>query len=323
MIGNGETEMGSPASTTTDGFFGQRAARHFGVRGREVSALRLEGELSLVATRLTCGERIRERTQPAPPDAAFSLLCPIDRLDGHSCWIAGEPQHHGPLPAGSVSLADLRDKPQWQLCGRVDAMQIYMPVSALAAVGERRLQASAGTLRCDAGRPDPILSGLCDTLMRAAQATGSNTLLLDQLAICLLTHVVEVYGGPGRAEARPSGQLAPWQERRAKEIMAARLASDLTISQLASECRLTASHFARAFRRSTGMAPQRYLMHLRVEEAKRHLAAAHLPLSDIALICGFGDQSHLTRVFKQLIGMPPGAWRRRLEPAAGMARLSA
>ncbi len=145
--------------------------------------------------------------------------------------------------------------------------------------------------------------------MRAAQSTGSNTLLIDQLAICLLTHVAEVYGGPGCAEERTSGRLAPWQERRAKEIMSARLASELTISQLASECRLTASHFARAFRRSTGVAPQRYLMQLRVDEAKRHLAAAHLPLSDIALICGFGDQSHLTRVFKQLVGMPPGAWR--------------
>lgn len=315
--------MGSAATPATDGFFGQRAARHFGVRGREVSTLRLEGALSLVATRLTCGERMRERTPPAPPDTAFSLLCPIDGLDRHSCWVAGEPQHSGPLPAGSVSLTDLRDEPQWQLCGPVDALQIYVPVGALAAVGERRAQPAVASLRCDAGRPDAILSGLCDTLMRAAQSTGSNTLLLDQLAICLLTHIAEVYGGPGRGEGRASGRLAPWQERRAKEIMAARLASDLTIAQLASECRLTASHFARAFRRSTGVAPQRYLMQLRVDEAKRHLAAAHLPLSDIALICGFGDQSHLTRVFKQLVGMPPGAWRRRLDPTAEALRLSA
>ncbi len=88
-LANRETDMGLPVPLSTDGFFGQRAARHFGgVRGQDVSTLRLEGELSLVATRLTCGERRRERTRPAPPDAAFSLLCPIDRLDGHSCWVA-------------------------------------------------------------------------------------------------------------------------------------------------------------------------------------------------------------------------------------------
>ena len=316
--------MGSPVSLSTDGFFGQRAARHFGVVGHEVSTVHLNGDLSLATTRLTCGKQVRDRTEPAPPERAFSLLCPIDALEGHRCWVGGEPQHAGPLPAGSVSLTDLRQRPQWQLCGHVDALQIYIPVRALAAARGHDAKASAATLRCDVGRPDPILSALSATLMRAAQSPSSNTLLIDQLAICLLTHVDEVYGGVDPAERSVgAGRLAPWQERRAKEIMAARLASDLTISQLASECRLTASHFARAFRRSTGVAPQRYLMQLRVDEAKRHLAAAHLPLSDIALICGFGDQSHLTRVFKQLVGMPPGAWRRRLEPAADRARLSA
>jgi len=90
----------------------------------------------------------------------------------------------------------------------------------------------------------------------------------------------------------------------------ARLASNLTIAQVASECRLTPSHFARAFRQSTGIAPQRYLMQLRITEAKKHLAQGHLPLSDIALMCGFDDQSHFTRVFRQLAGTSPGAWRR-------------
>ncbi len=308
--------MRSHATVSEQGFFGQRAARHFGVIGQEVSTVHLDGELSLAATRLTCGKQVRDRTEPAPPDRAFSLLCPIDALDGHRCWVGGEPQHAGPLPAGSVSLTDLRQRPQWQLSGQVDALQIYIPVRALAAARGYDARATAATLRCDVGRPDPILSALSTTLMRAAQSPSSNTLLIDQLAICLLTHVDEVYGGVDAAERSGAGRLAPWQERRAKDIMAARLASDLTIAQLASECRLTASHFARAFRRSTGMAPQRYLMQLRVAEAKRHLASAHLPLSDIALICGFGDQSHLTRVFKQLVGVPPGAWRRRLDPVA-------
>ena len=51
-------------------------------------------------------------------------------------------------------------------------------------------------------------------------------------------------------------------------------------------------------------------MQLRIAEAKKHLSQQHLPLSDIALMCGFGDQSHFTRVFRQLAGTSPGAWRR-------------
>ncbi|QEL26596.1 helix-turn-helix transcriptional regulator [Bosea sp. F3-2] len=59
-----------------------------------------------------------------------------------------------------------------------------------------------------------------------------------------------------------------------------------------------------------GVAPQRYLTQLRVEEAQSLLTKGNLPLSDIALICGFGDQSHFTRVFGQMTGESPGAWRR-------------
>lgn len=93
-------------------------------------------------------------------------------------------------------------------------------------------------------------------------------------------------------------------------MMAARLASNLKIAQIADECRLSRSHFARAFRRSMGVAPQRYLTQLRIDEAKKLLTKGNLPLSDIALVCGFGDQSHFTRVFGQLTGESPGAWRR-------------
>jgi AraC-like DNA-binding protein len=109
-----------------------------------------------------------------------------------------------------------------------------------------------------------------------------------------------------------NGGLAPWQERRAKEIMQARLATRLTIANVARECRLTPSYFAKAFRRTTGMSPLHYLTHIRVREAKSLLASSTLPLADIALICGFGDQSYFTRVFSRSVGTSPGAWRRSM-----------
>ncbi|WP_235884741.1 helix-turn-helix domain-containing protein [Bradyrhizobium frederickii] len=92
--------------------------------------------------------------------------------------------------------------------------------------------------------------------------------------------------------------------------MRVRLASSLTISHIAAECRLTPSHFARCFRRSTGVAPHEYLSQLRVKEAKRLMTTTKLPLADIALICGFGDQSYFVRVFSRRVGTSPGAWRR-------------
>ncbi|MDB5609062.1 MAG: transcriptional regulator [Bradyrhizobium sp.] len=57
-------------------------------------------------------------------------------------------------------------------------------------------------------------------------------------------------------------------------------------------------------------APHKYLSDLRVEEAKRVMLTTKLPLADIALICGFGDQSYFTRVFSRSADCSPGTWRR-------------
>jgi AraC family transcriptional regulator len=95
-------------------------------------------------------------------------------------------------------------------------------------------------------------------------------------------------------------------------MMHARLATRLTIADVARECRLTPSYFAKAFRRTTGMSPLQYLTDLRVQKAKSLLQSSTLPLADIAIICGFGDQSYFTRVFTRSVGTSPGAWRRAM-----------
>jgi AraC family transcriptional regulator len=106
------------------------------------------------------------------------------------------------------------------------------------------------------------------------------------------------------------GTLARWQERRAKELLAANLADGIALSDLASACRLSVRHFTRAFRGSTGMSPHAWLLHLRIEKAKALLTKSHRLLSEIALDCGFADQSHFSRTFKRSVGLSPGAWQR-------------
>jgi AraC family transcriptional regulator len=53
-------------------------------------------------------------------------------------------------------------------------------------------------------------------------------------------------------------------------------------------------------------------MKRRIEVAKEQLRDERWSLAHVATECGFSDQSHLARVFKQAIGMSPGAWRRAL-----------
>ena len=126
-------------------------------------------------------------------------------------------------------------------------------------------------------------------------------------------HVAQTYGGM-RPVARPArGGLAPWQERRAKEVLSANLDGGVPLKEVARECRLSVSHFSRAFRRTMGVAPHNWLVTRRIEVAKEKLRYSRLSLSDVALACGFADQSHLTRVFTGMVGVSPGAWRRALD----------
>jgi AraC-like DNA-binding protein len=106
------------------------------------------------------------------------------------------------------------------------------------------------------------------------------------------------------------GGLAKWQERRAKEVIVARLDSKLSVVEIADACGLSVSHFTRAFQQSTGLSPHQWLTERRIERAQSLIRNVELPLSEIAISCGFADQSHFTRVFTGVVGKSPGAWRR-------------
>lgn len=106
------------------------------------------------------------------------------------------------------------------------------------------------------------------------------------------------------------GGLAPWQLRRAEALMSENLSVQVPLGQVAEECGLSVRHLARAFRQSTGVPPHRWLLDRRVELAKELLPNTKLSLSDVALACGFGDQSHFTRTFTATVRLSPGVWRR-------------
>ncbi|MEA2337628.1 MAG: hypothetical protein QOE82_1635, partial [Thermoanaerobaculia bacterium] len=69
------------------------------------------------------------------------------------------------------------------------------------------------------------------------------------------------------------------------------------------------SYLCRAFRRRTGCTMGEYARQLRAKKAAELIASSSHSLADVALACGFSDQSHLTRLFKACYGMTPGAYR--------------
>ncbi|HEY6892551.1 MAG TPA: helix-turn-helix transcriptional regulator [Rhodanobacteraceae bacterium] len=114
-----------------------------------------------------------------------------------------------------------------------------------------------------------------------------------------------------RTASRRRGGLAPWQQRRASELLLAGIGRHVPVAILADACRLSTSHFVRAFRQSTGLPPHQWITVRRIDLSKDLLTdGAARSLADVALACGFADQSHFTRTFSRVVGMSPGAWRR-------------
>lgn len=90
------------------------------------------------------------------------------------------------------------------------------------------------------------------------------------------------------------------------------LAEPLSVADLAARAHLSPSHFSAVFRKRFGMSPHQYLLHLRVQHAQELLRNSEYSLQQIAARCGFADVHHLSKIFKQVFGTPPGAYRKNM-----------
>jgi AraC family transcriptional regulator len=103
--------------------------------------------------------------------------------------------------------------------------------------------------------------------------------------------------------------LAPWQLRRIVEYLDAQLPQRVDLAHLATLVGLSQSHFSRAFKASTGMAPYRWQLDARIRRAQVLLIDTRASLEQVAEATGFADAVHFGRIFRKLTGATPAAWR--------------
>ena len=143
-----------------------------------------------------------------------------------------------------------------------------------------------------------------ETLVTAGDVSPCGDVSPDSASLADETSAV----GINLRTSRPKvGGLTRWQERLAKEVIDRTLVEGIGMTELASRCGLRTSQFAHGFKRSTGISPYQWLVRRRIELAKELIIrGVHLP--EVALACGFADQSHMIRTFRRIVGTTPGAW---------------
>ncbi|MFF3069689.1 helix-turn-helix domain-containing protein [Kitasatospora sp. NPDC057904] len=157
---------------------------------------------------------------------------------------------------------------------------------------------------------DPFLAMLVERLVAEYEGPRpADPLYAQSLLQALAAHLIRTAAtrGPGLPER--DGGLTPKRLDRVVDHMNGYLDGRLSLTDLAAVAGVSPSHFTRAFRASTGQSPHQYLVRLRLEHARRALLTTDTPIAAIAQLCGFADQSHLTRTMRLHTGTTPSALR--------------
>ncbi len=228
-------------------------------------------------------------------------------------WIDGKHHSAPSIMPGATFLFDLRSDPISHIYQPFDVLRFYISEASLDEMARKEGNGRATSLVSpQLGAEDNTMHGLATALLDRIQlAHERSALFVDHIALAFYAHVTDTYGDVAVHNKIVPGQLSPWQLRRAIDFIASNLDGDPTIAQLASECGLSSGYFARAFRRTTGVTPHQWLIRKRVERAQELLLRGRIELAEVAVVCGFVDQSHLSRVFAKFAGMSPGRWRQQ------------
>ncbi|WP_338257801.1 AraC family transcriptional regulator [Dictyobacter halimunensis] len=167
------------------------------------------------------------------------------------------------------------------------------------------------SLLAHSGFKDPLLTQICLTLWQELEQDSPTGNIYAQTAAQLLAvHLLRHYTTSApRTIKEPTQGLTERQVGRVRDYVRAHLDQELSLEALARQVGFSPYHFARLFRQSTGESPHQFVLRQQVEQARHLCEKSEMPLAQVALACGFSNQSHLTRVFKRYLGMTPRAFR--------------
>jgi AraC family transcriptional regulator len=217
----------------------------------------------MAVTEIRCDNPLPEMSGSMQQEDAF--LVALYLRDSLNCeyWEGGRRASVWDQRTGESSLHDLKRDPAALIHKPYHCLAFYLPRATLDAIAD---DANAPRIRDlsyepGSGVKDVTISGLGSLLLPVlSNPDQANPLFVDHVLAAIGVHVAQTYGGL-RPRSRPArGGLAPWQERRATEILRANLKGGVTLREVARQCGLSVGYFSHAFHRTLGVAPHQWLI---------------------------------------------------------------
>lgn len=271
----------------------------------------------VVIRRRSCGAGPTQ-ADTVPKADAFEVVVQLRNSRRQRLWRGDDLVHDGSCSCGSLDILDAREGWKRERLAGFDEMCFRIPLARLQTFVADLGRIEDAGLRTVIGLEDGVMLGLAQALLPLLDdPSRTDGRLLERILLAVLTHLTGTYGDLHLPDGQ-RGKLSAWQERRAMAFMVAHFDTVFSVEALATDCNLSRSYFNKAFKASFGCTPHRWLTRYRLTRV-REMLEGDLPIAEIAVACGFSDQSHLTRVFSAFMSEPPGHYRERLR---GRSRVS-
>lgn len=225
----------------------------------------------------------------------------------------GDGWHRAQRRRGDLMLVPPGVEVAYRVDGPCRLLVLTWPAGSVRALDAERFLAEASLFSPLYGRlfRSEVVLDLAQRIFRALNTGGLPArLLLDGALAALAGLLADHADGVGR-RPEPALRIAPTRLRRATELIEASLDRDLDLAEIAAAAGLSPYHFSRVFKAATGSSPYRYLTERRIERACSLLHGGNSTIAEVATEVGFSSQSRFTHAFRRLVGLTPGAWRRR------------
>jgi AraC family transcriptional regulator len=249
------------------------------------------------------------KSSSVPALLVSTFVRPVSASE-YRLWVDGHSVPTAEIPAFRTNVVDLAAQPAMWADGGVDYVHFHVRQAAIDDTAADLGYEHVGGFRLSVADEDLVLAQITKNVLPSLRpGRAPHPLALDHLELILCAHLLQRHG-TARLRRVVNGGLAAWQQRRALELLRDNLGNGLRLPDLARECELSVSHFARAFKTTFGTTAHRWLTLRRIDRAKELLRGTDAPLADVALQSGFGDQAAFNRTFRRLVGTTPGTWRR-------------